>query len=65
MLVTSKAQLQQPVAYRFCLAPLLCQKERKGKGSFTLLSMIQEDQLNDGWSPAISDFDQVTNLKAL
>ena len=35
------------------------------KGNFTLLNVIQEDQLNDSWSPAISDFDRVTNPKAL
>ena len=30
-----------------------------------LLSLIQEDQLDDGWSPVISDYDRVTNPKAL
>ena len=29
-----------------------------------LLGMIQEDQLDDGWSPVISDYEQVTNPKA-
>ena len=29
-----------------------------------LLSVIQEDQLDDGWSPVISDYDRVTNPKA-
>ena len=36
-----------------------------GNGNSTLLSVIQEDQLDDGWSPVISDYDRVTNPKAL
>ena len=31
----------------------------------TPVGMIQEDQVDDGWSSVISDFDRVTNLKAL
>ena len=38
--------------------------ERKGKGNSTLLSVIQEDQLDDSWSPVISDCDWVNNPKA-
>ena len=34
------------------------------KGNSTLLSVIQEDQLDDGWSPVTSDYDRVTNPKA-
>ena len=30
-----------------------------------LFSVIQEDQLDDGWSPVISDYKWVTNPKAL
>ena len=30
-----------------------------------LLSVNQQDQLDDGWSPVIADFDWVTNPKAL
>ena len=29
-----------------------------------LLGMIEEDQLDDGWSPVISDYEQVTDPKA-
>ena len=36
-----------------------------GKGNSTLSSVIQEDQLDDGWSPVIFDYDRVTNPKAL
>ena len=36
-----------------------------GNGNFPLLRVIQEDQLDDGWSPVISDYDRVTNPKAL
>ena len=37
---------------------------RKGGGNSALLSVIQEDELDDGWSPVISDYDWVTNPKA-
>ena len=44
-----------------CQAVILQERKRNS----TLLSVIQEDQLDDGWSPVISDYDQVANLKAL
>ena len=42
-----------------------CCAEPGGNGNSALLSVVQEDRLDGGWSPVISDYDRVTNPKAL